>query len=120
MVVRDVSGTWSFQQDNGFIVKMRDIEQGQASEQGVATLKGDATTTGLDGAVTGFVDSQSITFTIDWDRSGPGQGGRYRGNFSVVALDGSSVLSGSTFDLDHGGKGSTATWQSFGHTFQTV
>ncbi|MET7981869.1 hypothetical protein [Streptomyces sp. NPDC005281] len=122
MAVRDVHGNGSFTQDNGFEVQMRNIRQANASERGVATLEGDATTTGLDGAVTGFVDNQSITFTIDWDRSGPGKGGRYRANFSVVALDGSSVLSGSTFDLDldHGGSGSTAAWQSFGSTFQTI
>lgn len=120
MSVRDVHGNWNFQQDNGFKVEMTNIQQSPASPEGVATLTGDATTTGLDGAVTGFVDDRSITFTIDWDRHGPGKGGRYRGNFSVAAADGSSVLSGSTFDLDHGGPGSTAAWQSFGRTFQTV
>ncbi|MGW8556689.1 hypothetical protein [Streptomyces tubercidicus] len=120
VVVRDARGTWDFEQDNGFKVKMRNIEQGPASPEGVATLKGDATTTGLDGAVTGFVDGQSITFTIDWDRSGRGKGGRYRGNFSVIDVNGDSVLSGTSFDLDHTGPGSTATWQSFGRAFGVI
>ncbi|MFJ3633189.1 hypothetical protein [Streptomyces sp. NPDC090112] len=119
MAVRNVSGNWKLEQDNGFTVTMK-LEQdpeGQvnASPSGNARVKGDATTPGLDGAVKGFVTATSFRVVVDWDRSGPGRGGEYSGTFQVLNEAGDAQLVGVTFDLDN--PNSTANWRSFNHSF---
>ena len=100
MSVRDVSGVWELDQSNGYRVKMT-LEQDPEGPNGAAPVKGDATTTGLDGAVKGFVTASTFVVTVDWDRSGPGRGGEYSANFHVIDAGNKARLIGHTWDLEN-------------------
>jgi hypothetical protein len=109
MAVRQVSGTWDFEQNNGFTVTMQRLQQ-DPEVNGSARVSGDATTTGLFGKVSGTVSAFTFFFRIDWDRDeGPGSGGQYNGTFFVTDQN-RAVLAGPTFDLDN--FSSRADWRS--------
>jgi len=97
VTVRDVSGTWDLEQNNGFTVTMQRLQQ-DSEVNGTANVIGDASTAALFGKVTGTVSANTFFFRIDWDREGPGNGGQYNGTF--FDTQSGAVLGGITFDLD--------------------
>lgn len=109
MAVRDVSGTWQFDQSTGHLVTM-ELEQNPEGPNHIAEFRGRATTDNLDGEVHGHVSMDSFTCVIDWDRHGSGSGGEYDATFKVTDQGNAARLTGTTFDLDN--IASHATWRS--------
>ena len=101
----DVSGRWSLQQDNDYVVEMN-IQQDGNRLSGEAAFHRTTDGTPAPDNFTGKLDEDYFTFTVRWNFPGHPVG-VYKGN-----IDSQGRMQGRTYDKAHpGDEGSAAFWR---------